>query len=197
MHLLSHIDRSFISPRPSRLGLRSAKSADIVFGNASVNTHGVLSGGTDGLEQIMFSFDITKTLAAAAAVGVTEAVFQDAVAHTKTREQFGQSIGSFQGIKWKIADMSVSLDGARLQLYRAAWSKDESPTEFRKNAAMAKWFSCRAAQQSTSEAIGVLGWRGLETGSRMEKFYCAAKTLEIMEGTSEFQKMVLTQELKI
>jgi len=183
-----------VMPNQSLLGLRSASINDIEFANAAASN---VLAGANAEEQVMFAMDVCKVVLSAAALGLMEGALQDAAAHARTREQFGQTIGRFQAIQWKLADMSVDCSGARLQTYRAAWSKDESPKEFRKCAAMCKWLVTRQARQASSEAVQILGVKGLSCEARVERFYRDAKVMEIAEGTSESQKNILVDALGI
>jgi alkylation response protein AidB-like acyl-CoA dehydrogenase len=189
-----------IHPNRERLGLCSASANDLEFFDHKINSDCLL-GGKDALssdhEQVLFAMDISKVIVAASAVGLVEGALSQAAHHANTREQFGEPIGQFQAVQWKIADMSVETACAQLLLYRAAWSKDESAHDFRRFAAMCKVFASKVARVHSGEALQILGSTGLIADSPVERFYRDAKVMEIVEGTSEFQKMILTRELGI
>lgn len=186
-----------IGTNRARLGLRSAFANDVEFASLRVPKANVLPSREGAAEQVLFAMDVAKVVLAGAAVGLTESALNTAADHAKSRRQFGKNIGQFQGIQWKIADHTVEMTGSRLLTYRAAWSKDESPEEFRLHAAMCKWFAARAARVYSGEAIQVLGSFGLDAESPLERLYRDAKALEIVGGTSEFQKVLLVKELGI
>jgi alkylation response protein AidB-like acyl-CoA dehydrogenase len=184
-----------VSSGPKKLGLRSASADEIVFTEAPLAEGSRLEG--DAIEQIEFALDTAKTILAMASIGMTNAAMKLAVEHARTRQQFGKNIGAFQGVQWKLADMSTDLAAARMLALRAAWAFNESPEEFRKCAAMAKLLSSKTARFQTGEAIQVMGATGIVEGSPAERFYRDAKMMEICQGTSELQKVIIADELKV
>lgn len=194
---LSGGDQVHVSSNREKLGLRSAYTNDVEFKNLKLPEENLLPAPRGAAEQVLYGMDITKVIVAASAIGLTDSALNQAVNHACSRQQFGKKIGQFQGVQWKIADHCVEDAGARLQTYRAAWSKDESPTEFRKYAAMCKWFAARAARLHSGEALQILGAAGVSCDSSLEKLYRDAKVMEICEGTSEFQKVLLAKALDI
>jgi alkylation response protein AidB-like acyl-CoA dehydrogenase len=122
------------------------------------------------------------------------AVLEQAIEYAKTRVQFGQPIGRFQGIQFKLADMAAELEAARWLTYRAAFLRDaERP--FRKEAAMAKLTASAVANRAASEAVQVFGGYGYMMESPVARFYTDAKVLEIGEGSNEIQRIVIAREL--
>lgn len=186
-----------VSPDKQRLGLGSACINDVEFQDLPLSDDWQLLPSGQGSEQALYAMDIASTLLSAAAIGLCQRACNLAVEHARSREQFGKSIGQFQGIQWKLADHHADLQAARLHTLRAAWSKDEDPESTRRFAAMAKWYSAKVARLHSGEAIQVLGSSGLLKDCLSEKLYRDAKMLEILGGTSEFQKMLLVEELAI
>lgn len=184
-----------IESGPLKLGLRSATTDNVVFNQHSIAASQKLAGA--GNEQINFAMDVAKVIVSAAAVGLVESALSLAVVHAKSREQFGKPIAQFQGVQWKIADMSMESAAARLLTYRAAWSQEGCPEEFSKHAAMCKLFSSKVARFHSGEAIQVMGTRGISEESPLERFYRDAKLMEICQGTSEIQKVIIADELKV
>lgn len=178
-----------------KLGLRSASTDQIEFVDAKLAEGSKLEG--DGKEQIEFALDVAKTILAMASIGMSQGAMKLAVEHAKTRQQFGKNIGAFQGIQWKLADMSADVSAARMLALRAAWAFDDSKEEFRKFAAMAKLLSSKAARLHTGEAIQVMGASGIVEDCPTERFYRDAKMMEICQGTSELQKVIIADELKV
>ncbi len=200
-----------ISPNKARLGMQSACMNDVEFKHMEMSEECLFNwsssqsdysgqvGSSKSIapEQVLFGMDVAKVIVAAAAVGLSESALHQAISHARSRQQFGRNIGQNQAIQWKLADHNVETEAARLHLYRAAWSKDESPSDFRKYAAMCKFFASRAARTHSAEAVQILGAFGISEDSPLERFYRDAKMTEICEGTSEFQKMTLVKELGI
>lgn len=186
-----------IGPDKARLGLRSCYVNDIEFKKLTVTEDGLLGTDEQALAMSHYVMDVAKAVLAASCIGLTESALEEAVDHARNRQQFGVNIGQFQGIQWKLADMSVELQGARLQTYRAAWAHDERPDDFRRFSAMAKLFASKVARVHSGEAMQVLSTFGLTADSALERFYRDAKMTEICLGTSESQKLVLVKELGI
>ncbi len=186
-----------VSADKVKLGLRSALSNDLEFDQLVVPADSKLESTVSTKEQVLFAMDIAKVIVSAAAVGLTVAALGQSVSHARSREQFGKEIGQNQAIQWKLADHGTEAEAAKLHTYRAAWSKDENPGEFRKYAAMSKWFAAKVARTHSGEALQVLGAAGISCDSDLERFYRDAKVMEICEGTSEFQKVLLVKELEI
>ena len=185
------------SPDRRRLGLRSCFVNDVTFDGLKVGEDCLLASDSQALAMSHYVMDVAKAVLSASCIGLTEAGLDEAVNHARNRKQFGVNIGQFQGIQWKLADMSMDLEGARLQTYRAAWAHDERPEDFRRFSAMAKLFASKVAKIHSGEAMQVLGTFGISADSSLERFYRDAKMTEICLGTSEAQKLVLVDELGI
>ena len=181
-----------------RLGLRSAFANTFEFKSAKLSTDNRISSGKEKAEDVAtFAMEVSKTILAAAAVGLVFGAMESALIHARSREQFGTTIGQFQGIQWKLADMYTEGEGARLQVMRAAWSLESEPEKFGTYAAMSKWFAARVARLHSGEALQIMGAKGLMQDSPVEKFYRDAKAMEICLGTSEAQKVELVRLLEI
>ena len=188
-----------IGVNKAKFGLRSAATCDITFKNYKASSENKLASATSAEveAQVNAVLDLSKTVVAAAAVGIAEEALKFSAEHARTREQFGQPISKFQGIQWKLADHSVESQAARLLTYRAAWSHDEEPGDFRKFAAMAKLFATKVARVHSGEAVQIFGMLGASPDSPVERLYRDGKLTEIFEGTSEMQKVVLKEELGV
>jgi len=187
-----------LSPGRKLLGMKALEINSLEFVGHTITADSMLQQDTHACdEQILYAGDIAKTVVASAAVGMTERAISLAVDHANEREQFGQKLAQFQAIQWKIADMSADSAAARLLVYKAAWCKDEEPESLRKEAATCKWYAAKTARFHTGEAVQIMGVNGLYADSVPEQFYRDAKVSELCEGTSEFQKVILAQELGI
>lgn len=178
------------------MGLQAVPVASVEFKNKQLTDTANLGGSDAARPVIMHVLDVVKVILAAAAVGLLERCKQNALAHARTRQQFGSNIGQFQGVQWKLADLQAELFGAELQVYRAAWSCQAEPGEFPTHAAMAKMFATRAARAHSGEALQVMGAAGLAS-EEMDRLLRDAKTLEIVGGTSEFQKILIADYLQV
>jgi len=179
-----------------KLGLRSAPTSDVHIKGVELTAELELASG-DSKEAILHALDISKVVVAASAVGLLGGALNHSVKRSRTREQFGSTIGKFQAIQWKLADMSTESMGGRLLTYRAAWSKDDAPEEFRKFSAMCKFYAARAARVHSSETVQIFGALGLSDDEPIEKLYRDAKAMEIAEGTSETQKNIVAKEVGV
>jgi butyryl-CoA dehydrogenase len=134
---------------------------------------------------------------AALSVGLIAACLDECVAYAGTRTTFGQPIGARQGVAFPISDLAVDLEAARLLTYQAAWLKDagRGRAEVSKAAAIAKLFATEAAVKATRTATQVFGGYGFMEESPVARLYRDAKILEVGEGTSEVQRMVIARHL--
>lgn len=193
---LAHADSLSISENRDKLGLRSASTNDIEFKAHKVQPDAVLAGA-DADEQVLYALDISKVIISAGAVGLVEGALAQSAQYANTREQFGEKIAQFQAIQWKLADISVEGQASRLLTYRAAWSKDEEPGQFHVHSAMCKWFAAKVARLQSGEALQIMGAHGISDQSPLERAYRDAKVMELCEGTSEWQKIVIAEELGV
>ncbi len=127
-------------------------------------------------------------------VGLAQRCLDESVAYAKERKAFGRPIGSHQAIGFKIADMQVGVEAARLLTYRAAWMRDRGD-DFRAAAAAAKLFASEAAVDAARAATQIFGGYGFMDETPVSRFYRDAKVLEIGEGTSEIQRIVIARSL--
>lgn len=187
-----------VAPGRKMFGMQALELNDIELTAHKLSNDSLFPPGSNGGDEIIaYAGDIAKTLVASAAVGMAQRALTLSIDHANTREQFGQKLGQFQAVQWKVADMSMDISAARLLVYRAAWAKDEDPRSFRKDAATCKWYASKTARVHTGEAVQIFGVSGLYTDSVTERLYRDAKVSEICEGNAEFQKVLIAQELGI
>mgnify|MGYP003384312601 CR=1 FL=1 len=178
-----------------KLGLKSASTTDIEFSSYVLDDKSALCQSEDADDAIDYALSLSKVLLAAGALGICEQAIKYSVQRANEREQFGQAIGKFQAIQWKLADMSTETSAARLLTYRAAWSKDEAQEEFLKFAAMCKLFAARVARLYSGEAAQIYGTLGISEEEPMEKLYRDSKVIEVLEGTQEIQKNIVASHV--
>ncbi len=177
-----------------KLGLNSSATNDIVVEGARVGRDRLLHEENRGFTVAMATLDGGRIGIAAQALGIAQAGYDVALAYAQERRAFGQRIGDFQAIQWKLADMSTEIDAARLLVYRAAWLK-ATGAPHTEAGAKAKLFASEMARRQTAEAIQILGGYGYTKEFPVERYYRDAKITEIYEGTSEIQRLVIARQI--
>lgn len=143
-----------------------------------------------GMRLALGTLDVFRTSVGAAACGMAQRAFDEALVHVRTRTQFGKPLADFQLTQAALAEMLTDLEAARLLVYRAAWEKDAGGRGVRE-VAMAKLFATEAAQRIIDRAVQLFGGRGVLLGSVVEELYRDIRPLRIYEGTSEIQKLII------
>ena len=190
-----------VDPGYHKLGWHASDTHGLTFDNVRVPAENLLGEEGEGLRQFLKTLDDGRIAISALAVGCAQACLELATDYAKTREAFGRPIGVNQGVAFPIADLAVMEDTARLLTYRAAWLKDEqesgrrSVAEVKQAAAVAKLYTSEAAVSATRIATQVFGGNGFMEEYPVARFYRDAKILEIGEGTSEVQRMVIAKGL--
>lgn len=177
-----------------KMGHRASNTAEIFFEDVRVPAENVLGRVGQGFLIAMRTFDRTRAAVGAAGVGLARAALEYAVDYAKTRVQFGQPIATFQAIAFKIAQMAMEIEAARLLVWKAAWMVDKGlPCGL--NSAMAKCFGSDLAMWVSLEALQILGGYGYMKDYPVEKLVRDAKLLQIYEGTNEIQRLVISREV--
>ncbi|MDQ6780284.1 MAG: acyl-CoA dehydrogenase family protein, partial [Candidatus Eremiobacteraeota bacterium] len=183
-----------ISGPVRKLGIHSSDTVDLVFENAEVPATNLLSDESSGYKIALSTLGTGRLGIAAQAVGILAACLETSQRYARDRYQFGRPIGAFQAVSFKIADMAVDLDAARLLLYRGAWMRDQGMPLIDASS-KAKLFASTAARKHAAECVQILGGYGFTTEFPAERYYRDAKITEIYEGTSEVQRIVIAREL--
>lgn len=168
---------------------------EVFFEECRVPRASLLGEEGEGFKIAMRTFDVYRTSVGAAAVGIAQAAFEEALHYAKTRVQFGKPLVEFQAIQFKLADMAVQIDAARLLVYRAAMLKDLGAARVTKEASMAKLFGSEVAGRVVDEALQIHGGYGVMKDFRIERLYRQARAIRIYEGTSEVQRIVIASQL--
>lgn len=170
---------------------------ELYFEDAVVPAENLLGQEHQGFKLAMGTLDVFRCTVGAAAVGFGQGAFEASVAYAKRRHQFGAPLAALQAIQFKIADMALSLDAARLLVYRAATLRDEGRGQTRttKEASMAKLFATEAAARIADEAVQIHGGQGVLRGNVVERFYREVRALRIYEGASEVQRVVIANQV--
>lgn len=148
-----------------------------------------------GLRVALGTLDVFRTTVGASAVGLAQAAYEEALKYARRRQAFGQPLAEFQATQFKLAEMAMNLDAARLLVYRAAWLKDNGQERVIKEASFAKLFATELAQRVADEALQIHGGAGLVKGSVVERLYRLVRAPRIYEGTTEIQKQTIAREL--
>ena len=149
----------------------------------------------DGIKIALGTLDTLRCTVGAAAVGLAQRAFEEAIRYSQERRQFGQELAQFQGIQFKLADMATELEAARLLVYQAAWSHDHGREEAKKISSMAKLFATEAAQRIVDQALQIHGGIGVVADTPVARLYNDVRALRIYEGTSEIQWLVIARSL--
>jgi alkylation response protein AidB-like acyl-CoA dehydrogenase len=176
------------------LGHRASDHAHITLKDCRVPKSALLGAPGEGFKIAMSALDHGRMGVAAGALGVGQACLDACVDFARTRRQFGQRIGDFQMIQSAIADMAADIQAARLLVYRAAWVKDQGLPST-KETSIAKLFATEAAVRAASQAVLIHGGRGYSNEYPVERYYRDIKGLQIYEGTSHIQRIVIAREL--
>lgn len=177
-----------------KMGVRGSDTAEVVLTNVRVPKENLLGDPKRGFKQFLSTLDGGRISIASLGLGIAEASLERALKYAKERTQFGNPIAKFQGIQFKLADMAMEVELARNMIFKAAWLKDNNKP-FTKEAAYAKLFATETAVRSANEAIQIHGGYGYMREYEVERFLRDAKLLEIGEGTSEIQRMVIARQL--
>ena len=177
-----------------KMGLRCSDTASVYFNDVRVPKENLLGKEGNGFIQLMHFFDRSRAYVSAHGLGLAQGALDQAVRHVRGRKQFGKPLGAFQATQFKIADMSTKIEAARNMAYKAAWLLDHGKGDT-KLTAMAKLYACRVAVEVVDEALQLHGGYGYFNDYDIERFYRAAKVLEIYEGTKEVEKIIIAREV--
>jgi butyryl-CoA dehydrogenase len=178
----------------SKLGIAGSGTCQLFFEECRVPARLRLGEEGEGFKVAMSTLDGGRIGIAAQALGIARAALEEAIAYSKERKTFGKLLCQHQAIQFKLADMAIELDAARLLTWRAAWLKDQG-RRFSSESAMAKLMAAEVATRVTKEAVQVLGGYGYMKEYPAERHFRDAKICEIYEGTSEIQRLVIAGAL--
>jgi alkylation response protein AidB-like acyl-CoA dehydrogenase len=180
--------------REDKLGMRASDTSELVLSECRVPERNLIAPLGNGLIQCLQVLDGGRLSLAAIAVGMAQGAYEAALRHAVERRQFGRPIAEYQAIQFKLADMAMEIDAARLMVQRAAWRADRK-LRFTKEASMAKLFASEMAVRAAGEAVQILGGYGFVKDYPVEKYYRDVRLCTIGEGTSEIQRLVIARHL--
>jgi alkylation response protein AidB-like acyl-CoA dehydrogenase len=185
-----------VGKKEPKLGIRASATSEIVFEDYRCPAANRLGGEGEGFKIAMTVLDAGRIGVASQALGLAEAAYEAGLVYARERQAFGQPIGQFQGISFKLADMKTRIEASRLLIYQAALAKERSKTtgqRFTLEASMAKLFASETAMFCTHAAVQIHGGMGYSKELPVERYFRDAKITEIYEGTSEIQRLVISR----
>jgi alkylation response protein AidB-like acyl-CoA dehydrogenase len=177
-----------------KMGLHSSPTRELLFEDCAIPIANRIGEEGQGFKIALASLDGGRINIGAVAVGVAQAAFEIATGYARTRQQFGQSIGTFQGIQFMLADMAMKIEAARLLVYEAAYKLDAGQNAGM-YASMAKCFATDMAMEVTTNAVQVLGGAGYVRDYPVERYMRDVKVAQIFEGTNQIQRVVIARAL--
>jgi alkylation response protein AidB-like acyl-CoA dehydrogenase len=183
-----------VEPPYRKMGWHASDTHGLIFDGCRVPADHLLGEEGQGFAQFLATLDDGRVAIAALALGLARACLQQSVAYANQRHAFGSPIGKYQAIAFKCADLAVAVENAGNLVYKAAWLRDHG-RPFKQAAAMAKLYATEAAVTATREATQIFGGYGFMDETPVARFYRDAKILEIGEGTSEVQRLIISRQL--
>jgi len=177
-----------------KLGVRASETAELIFDNVRIPEENVIGEVGMGFKQAMQVLDGGRISIASLSCGIARGAYEASLQYSKEREQFGQAIGQFQAIGFKLADMATEIRAAELLTFQAAYRKNNN-LPLSKEGAFAKYYASEVAVKCGNEAVQIMGAYGYTKEYPAEKFLRDAKLMTIGEGTSEIQKIVISREI--
>ncbi|MGH2795552.1 MAG: acyl-CoA dehydrogenase family protein [Actinomycetota bacterium] len=177
-----------------KIGWHASDTRELAFDDCRVPAENLLGTRGEGFRNFLTILDGGRVAIGALAVGLAQGCLEHSIAYAKERHQFGKPIADFQAIQFKLADMATSTELARLAVYRGAWMSDRG-MPFKREASIAKLFASEAAVTAAREAVQIHGGYGYINESAVSRFYRDSKVLEIGEGTSEVQRILIARDL--
>ncbi|MCL5441035.1 MAG: acyl-CoA dehydrogenase family protein [Candidatus Thermoplasmatota archaeon] len=177
-----------------KMGIRGSSTVELVFNNVEVPEENIVGHLNGGFRVVMETLDAGRIGIASQALGIAEGAFEEAIAYIKERKQFGQTISSFQGIEFMIADMGTKIEASRQLIYAAteAWEKHGDSVRL---SSMAKLFASDMAMSVTTDCLQLFGGYGYTTDFDAERHMRDAKITQIYEGTNQIQRVIISREI--
>jgi alkylation response protein AidB-like acyl-CoA dehydrogenase len=183
-----------VGPQYRKLGWHGSDTRELSFAGCRVPAGNLLGERGKGLHNFLRTLDDGRIAVAALATGLAQGCLEESLRYAHERVAFGRPIGAFQALQFKIADMKVGVETARLATYKAAWLRDQG-RPYKAEAALAKLYASEVAVSCAREAVQVHGAAGYMEDAPVARFYRDSKVLEIGEGTSEVQRILIARDL--
>jgi len=180
--------------KEKKMGIRSSATYELVFENVRIPAANLLGEEGQGFKIAMITLDYGRIGIAAQALGIAQGAYETAIKYSKERSQFGKTLAEFQITQFKLADMALQIEAARLLVYQVCqFATENKPVS--KHSAMAKLFAAETCNKVATQAVQLLGGYGYSREYPAERFMRDAKITEIYEGTSEAQRMVISSHI--
>ena len=183
-----------ISPKEKKMGWRASDTRQLFFKDMRIKTSSMLGTPTNGFKTFLKTLTSGRVSIGALSIGTALGAYERALVYSTERIAFGKPIHNFQSVGFKLANMATKIEASKLLVFHAAWMKDQG-LDITKEAAMAKLFASETAMEVTTEAIQIHGGYGYVKEYDVERFFRDAKILEIGEGTSEIQRLIISREI--
>ena len=177
------------------MGIRATANCELIFEDCIVPKENLLGEEGNGFKIAMHTLDVSRIDIGAQAVGLAQGCLDEAIKFARERKQFGRPIGDFQFIQGMIAEIAAKVDAARLLVYKSAYLKDTGTKRFSQESAISKYYASEIAVDCARMAVQIHGGYGFSCDYPVERYYRDAKVMEIYEGTSQVQKIVIARAL--
>lgn len=184
-----------VGKREDKMGIRSSVTNELLFDDCEIPAENMLGEPGQGFYIALGLLDRSRIGIGAQAVGIAQAALDESVNYSKSREQFGKTINSFQAIQFMLADMAAGIEASRLLVYHAAKNVDSGEKDITKSGAIAKMFATDMAMKVTTDAVQIFGGYGYMKEYPVEKMMRDAKVTQIYEGTNQIQRIVIASKL--
>jgi butyryl-CoA dehydrogenase len=177
-----------------KVGWKASETRELIFDDCRVPKENILGNPEKGYTQFMMALQTSRIGFAAHSVGLAQAIFDVSLAYAREREQFGRAISKFQTIQFKLTDMLMEIELARLMVYKAAWQKDNGENYFG-TSTYAKIFASETAKRCADQGVQIHGGYGLMDEYPISRYWREVKFDEILDGTSEIQRLNIAQKV--
>jgi len=177
-----------------KLGIRSSDTCELYFDQVKVSKDNLIGELGDGFKIALSTLDGGRIGIASQAIGIAQASLEHSISYSKDRKQFGKPIANNQAIQFKLADMAMEIEAARMLTHKAAWKKDNN-INFSASASMAKVYSSEVAMRASTQCVQIHGGYGYIKETGVDRLMRDAKITQIYEGTSEIQRVVIARDL--
>ena len=183
-----------IGNKEKKMGWRASDTRQLYFKDMRIPMESMLGSPENGFKTFLNTLTSGRIAIGALSIGTAVGAYEKALQYSQDRKAFNKNIHQFQSVAFKLSDMATKIEASKLLVYHAAWLKDNGKP-FNKEAAMAKLFASEAAMEITSDAIQIHGGYGYVKDYDVERYFRDAKILEIGEGTSEIQRLIISREI--
>ncbi|MCK9329605.1 MAG: acyl-CoA dehydrogenase family protein [Candidatus Cloacimonetes bacterium] len=181
--------------KENKMGIRASATRELIFEDCRIPKENLISREGMGFMIAMKTFDKSRPMVAAQAIGIAQGALDVAAKYVKERQQFGKPVSSFQGVQFMLADMATQIEAARALIYQTAKMIDEGCKNYSKESAMCKYFASDVAMKVTIDAVQLLGGYGYMKEYPVEKMMRDAKIMQIYEGTNQIQRGIVASQL--